>query len=117
MQIEAGSQNVSRTPGLYAYPQHNYNNNAIHPISAVEGHKIPTALREKISQSFQGYSPDKLELSDELRDHLKTRKTVTAQKASQSGKLDISESQSNSYMQQLYNSGSLYKGLYLDISA
>jgi len=35
MRIEGGSQNASRTPGVYAYPLHRYNPDPVEGIAAI----------------------------------------------------------------------------------
>jgi len=72
MIIETGSQNASRTPGLYAYPVRRYNTSSVEQVSAVQGRNSSVKknsniqaetlhknqpVSEKEAREFASYSP------------------------------------------------------------
>jgi len=67
MIIETGSQNASRTPGLYAYPVRRYNQSSVEGVSAVQGKNFQI----KQNRQIQNHLPQNPTSSDHISQELK----------------------------------------------
>ena len=129
MQIEAGSQNVSRQQGVYAYLHQRYNNAPVTPIGQVgaPGAALFSKSNKLQAASLQ-FSPDKLHLSAAAQNkqnasigaHVaRLNNAESVRHGAQTTNLDVSQYDSNSYTRHIYSSSALYiyKGLNVDLSA
>ena len=114
MLIETGSQNASSIPGVYAYPIHNYSNQALAPVARITGKPLDSFARDSLNPSL----PPSLDHSRDIPSLREREGNSLSRGIDLRGeqKLD-SLRPKNSYENTPYSNAAFYRGLLLNVSA